>query len=185
MALKTSTNGFVLAGGQSRRMGRDKALLEWGDISLLEHMIQLLSTVSNKVQVVGRPEFPDRLPGKGPLGGILTALEVTDQDANLFVAVDLPFLTARFLGLFNERFLASSKKVTACRIGNRFPLCLGIRRDLAGEVARRVRTGHVAIHQFIEQSDADVLEEDELASLGFDESLFVNINTPDDWAKFR
>jgi molybdopterin-guanine dinucleotide biosynthesis protein A len=185
MALKTSTNGFVLAGGQSRRMGRDKALVEWGNISLLEHMVQLLSTVSDKVQVVGRAEFPDRLPGKGPLGGILTALELTNQDANLFVAVDLPLLTASFLRLFNERFVESPKKVMVCRVGNRFPLCLGIRRGLAEDVGQRLRAGQTAIHQFIEQSDADVLEEDELVSLGFDESLFVNINTPDDLAKFR
>jgi molybdopterin-guanine dinucleotide biosynthesis protein A len=52
-------------------------------------------------------------------------------------------------------------------------------------VGRQLRAGQTAIHQFIEQSDADVLEEDELVSLGFDESLFVNINTPDDLAKFR
>ena len=166
-------------------MGRDKALLEWGNMSLLEHMIQLLSTVSEKVRVIGRSEFPDRLPGKGPLGGILTALELTDRDFNLFVAVDLPLLTARFLHLFNERFLASPQRVLACRVGNRFPLCLGIRRDLAEEVARRLLAGQVAVHRFIEESDAGILEEGELRRLGFDESLFVNINTPDDWTKFR
>jgi molybdopterin-guanine dinucleotide biosynthesis protein A len=185
MALNTSTNGFVLAGGQSRRMGRDKAQLEWGNISLLEHMLQLLSTVCDEVQVVGRAEFPDRLPGKGPLGGILTALEDTNRDSNLFLAVDLPLLTPRFLGLFNERFLASPKQMMACRVDNQFPLCLGIRRSLAGEIRQRLSNGQLAVHSFIEEVDPDILDEAELRTLGFDKTLFVNINTPDDWTKFR
>jgi molybdopterin-guanine dinucleotide biosynthesis protein A len=185
MASKTSTNGFILAGGQSRRMGRDKALLNWGDGSLLSHMVHLLSTVAGKVQVIGRDEFPDRVPGRGPLGGILTALEVTDKDANLFLAVDMPLLTTSFLTVFRDRFLATSKGVQACRIGNRFPLCLGIRRDVVSELARAVSAGNYSVHKFIERSDAEILEEDELRTIGIDGKIFANINTPDDWSKFR
>src|SRR5262245_34627440 len=138
MAGKTSTNGFVLAGGQSRRMGRDKAMIEWGTVSLVEHMAQLLSTVADKVQIIGRGENPDKITGKGPLGGIVTALGFTDRDYNLFVAVDLPLLSPSFLNFFHQRFLASRKDLIACRIGNQFPLCLGIRTRLIGDIARRV-----------------------------------------------
>ena len=104
MAPTTSTNGFILAGGQSRRMGQDKAALKWGETSLLEHMVQLLSTVTTSVRIVGRGDLPDRIPGKGPIGGILTGLESTDKTVNLFVAVDLPLLTDDFLRLFHSRF---------------------------------------------------------------------------------
>src|SRR5262245_52595098 len=138
MPAKTSTNGFVLAGGKSRRMGRDKALLPWGKVSLLEHMTQLLSTVAGRVQVVGRAELPDIVSGKGPLGGILTALEATDRDANLFVAVDLPNLTPAFLDLFHNRFLQTSRPMLVCRVDGQYPLCLGIRRRLASLLAGRL-----------------------------------------------
>lgn len=185
MAGRTSTNGFVLAGGQSRRMGRDKAMLEWGNVSLLEHMTQLLLTVVTKVQVIGRGEIPDKVTGKGPLGGIATALAITDQDANLFTAVDLPLLTPAFLRLFHDRFLASSKGVVTCRIGNQFPLCLGIRGHLLDEIALRIDAGRLAIHSFIEESDPEILEQDELEAHGVAPLIFSNINTYGDWTKFR
>src|SRR4030095_12332635 len=179
MSANTSTNGFVLAGGQSRRMGRDKAMLNWGDVSLLEHMTQLLSTIADKVQIVGRGEFPDKIPGKGPLGGILTALEATDRDVNVFVAVDLPLLTPDFLGLFRDRFLSPSKNLLACRVGGRFPLCLGIRPGLSHDIARRIDAGHLTIQAVIAESNPEILEESELARLGVDPRIFANINTSD------
>jgi molybdenum cofactor guanylyltransferase len=185
MAVKTSTNGFILAGGQSRRMGRDKAMLEWGNVSLLEHMTQLLLTVTDSVQIVGRGEFPDRIPGKGPLGGILTALEITDQDNNIFLGVDLPLLTGNFLTVLRDRSLSTSKTVTACRIDGRFPLCVGIRRTLANAVAERIEVGDLAVHRFITESDPEVLEQAELLRLGVDPEIFANINTSDDLTKFR
>ena len=171
MASETSTNGFILAGGQSRRMGRDKATLKWGTGSLLDHMTLLLSTVADPVRVVGRGDLPDRIPGKGPLGGILTALETSDREDNLFLAVDLPLLPQAFLELFHSRFLASPKAVLVCRTGGDFPLCLGLRRVLIADVARRVEAGNLAVHAFIEESNPEILEEHHLQALGFDPSL--------------
>src|SRR3954447_23098801 len=89
--------GFVLAGGKSRRMGRDKALLDWHGQPLLSHMTDLLRSVAEQVMVVGRDPLPDRLPGCGPLSGIATALETTATHANMVLAVDLPHLTRDFL----------------------------------------------------------------------------------------
>src|SRR5262249_53875836 len=102
-------SGFVLAGGKSTRMGQDKALLTWGSHTLLEHMVELLQTVASPVQVVGRDPLPDRLPGLGPLSGIATGLEVSFTDANIFVAVDLPFLTKDFLNFLRKRIQNSSQ----------------------------------------------------------------------------
>jgi molybdopterin-guanine dinucleotide biosynthesis protein A len=179
MASITSTNGFILAGGKSRRMGRDKASLDWGNGSLLDHMVQLLSTVAGRVRVVGRGELPDRIPGKGPLGGILTALEATDSEENLIVAVDLPLLTADFLRQFHARFRASRRPLLACRVGETFPLCLGVRQGLRAEVARRLAEDNLAIHTFIKDVEAEIWES------GFRRSNFANANTPEDWKRLR
>ena len=182
MASETSTNGFILAGGQSRRMGQDKAALRWGSGSLLDHMTLLLSTVADPVRVVGRGDLPDRISGRGPLGGILTALETSDREANLVLAVDLPLLPHAFLELFHSRFLASPKPLLACRTGGDFPLCLGLRRVLLADVARRVEGGNLAVHAFIKESNPEILEEGDLQALGFGPSIFANMNTPTDWA---
>jgi molybdopterin-guanine dinucleotide biosynthesis protein A len=93
-------SGFVLAGGKSRRMGQDKAMLHFRNHSLLDHMVQLLSTVANPVRVVGRGILPDQIPDCGPLGGILTALDASESAMNLIVAVDLPLLSPEFLQWF-------------------------------------------------------------------------------------
>jgi len=175
MAAIRSTNGFVLAGGQSRRMGRDKAGLGWREGSLLEHMVALVGSVAGNVRVVGRGELPDRVPGNGPLGGILTALETTDAEENLIVAVDLPLLTVEFLAMFHERMQASSKGLVACRVEGMFPLCLGVRRGLAGNVAQRIADGRLSIQAFVEEADAEILE------TGFNPAIFANANTPEDF----
>jgi molybdopterin-guanine dinucleotide biosynthesis protein A len=183
MASITSTNGFILAGGKSRRMGQDKATLRWGNSSLLEHIIHLLSTVAAPVRVVGRGEFLDTIPDKGPLGGILTALQATDRASNLFLALDLPLLTPDFLRMFHSRFLKSEKPLLACNVAGNIPLCLGIRRELATEVERRVLSNNLAIHSFVEQSDAEMLNDDELRAQGVDLAMFANINTLQDWER--
>lgn len=165
-------------------MGQDKALLVWNDTSLLEHMTQLLSTVATSVRVVGKSELPDKIPGKGPLGGILTGLEITEQAANLFLAVDLPLLTQDFLKLFLSRFLASRKPLQACRVSRDYPLCLGIQRSLLPTIKQRVESNVLSIRSLIEESNAEILDEGDLKSLGFDCGMFANLNTPQEWRRY-
>src|SRR5262245_55563241 len=130
-------SGFVLAGGKSNRMGRDKAILDWHGRTLLEHMVELLRTVANPVQVVGRNSLPDKLPGLGPLSGIATGLEISATDANLFVVVDLPFLTKEFLQHLRSCMEHSHYPLLACKIGSAFPICLGVWRPMLPEINKR------------------------------------------------
>ena len=179
-ALKVT--GFILAGGKSSRMGRDKALLDWNGRPLLDHMIALVGTAATDVQVVGRDRLPDRWPGRGPLSGIATALEITLTDENLVVAVDLPFLTTGFLSYLRSRFERTNRPLLACKIESHFPLCLGIRRALLPEIQRRVENGNLSMHALIEEADSEILSESELRNAGFESSIFRNINTPEDYA---
>jgi molybdopterin-guanine dinucleotide biosynthesis protein A len=89
--------GFVLAGGNGTRMGRDKTSLDCHGRTLLQHMVELLHGVLDGVNVAGRDQGPDRLLGLGPLSGIATVFEFTSTDANLIIEVDLPHLTKDFL----------------------------------------------------------------------------------------
>lgn len=99
--------GLVLAGGQSQRMGRDKAQLRYGSKTQLECSLELLQPLCNSVWISCRPGqswnidglycLPDQFQDCGPLGGILTALEKVPQAAWLVVAVDLPLLDSQTL----------------------------------------------------------------------------------------
>jgi molybdopterin-guanine dinucleotide biosynthesis protein A len=178
-----AVSGFVLAGGKSLRMGRDKAIMEFQGHTLLEHMVRLVSTAASPVRIVGRENLPDKVPGCGPLGGIQTALDVTESEWNLFVAVDLPLLTSEFLKWFCRRLVATPKRLLACRIGNDFPLCLGLNRNVRSHVARKIDESDLALYRFIREMDADIVSELELQTAGFTLSMFHNLNTHDDWKR--
>ena len=99
-------SGFVLAGGGSSRMGRDKALLPYRGITLLEHLARTVQEAAGAVALVGDPVrysslgypvYRDKFPGCGPLGGIYTALAVSSTDWNLIVACDMPGISVDVL----------------------------------------------------------------------------------------
>src|SRR5690349_8960154 len=116
-----SVAGFVLAGGESRRMGRPKALLVLGGATMLERQVRALRSVARSVRVVGWPSdvpwpekfedlpgvrrLPDKLPGAGPLGGIYTALLHSRSELNLFLGCDMPFVKPRLLEFICRRAL--------------------------------------------------------------------------------
>jgi len=91
--------GVVLAGGQSSRMGRDKANLEYQGQSFLDRAQSLLLTVGcSPVLISGRPDLPggiqDHLPGQGPALSMLDALTAVSPECKgvLFIPVDMPLL---------------------------------------------------------------------------------------------
>ena len=94
-------SGAVLAGGQSRRMGTDKALLTVDSVTLLDRTVGVLSDVVDSVYVVGGDHeaagsavyVDDLFPGEGPVGGLVSALASADTDALIVTGCDLPSLT--------------------------------------------------------------------------------------------
>jgi len=173
--------GFVLAGGKSTRMGRDKSLLDWHGTTLLEHMFHLLQTVADPVHVVGRDPLPDRLPDLGPLSGVETGIEASSTDANIFVAIDLPLLTKNFLRYLRLRIENSSHPLIACKIGSAFPLCLGVWRPMLPEVKRRLAARELSVRALIEAGATEIISEADLVGAGVSTTIFRNINTEEDY----
>lgn len=95
--------GFVLAGGRSSRMGRDKALIPLAGEPLAAHAMRLLKRAGLKATLVGsQPELAQFGPvivdsGAGPLGGICEGLAAADCELSVFVPVDLPLLPASLI----------------------------------------------------------------------------------------
>ena len=102
----TIPRAAILAGGQSSRMGRDKALLPFNDAPLIAHIAQVLAPIFPEIIVVtanpaiaraaGLPGVPDTFPARGPLGGIHAALSHFEAPT-FVVACDMPHLNADFI----------------------------------------------------------------------------------------
>lgn len=181
--------GLVLAGGRSRRMGRDKALLRRDGSTQLERTVSLLkrhvksvfvSTRSDQVDDAERRRFPqivDRYSDMGPVAGILTALESDNSVAWLVLACDLPNVDDETIAhLLQHR--DSGKPFSAFRSNYDNlpePLCavyetssLPIVRDFVGKDI-------VCPRKILLRSNTNLLAQPNPAALD-------NINTPDDLA---
>ena len=109
---------------------------------------------------------------------ILTALQNSQTEINLVVAVDLPFLTKAFLRYLVSRIETSRSPLVACKMESYFPLCLGLRGTLVRELEQRVTGRELSVQSFIESSGPRlIILEPELRRAGFDASMFRNINT--------
>lgn len=97
----------LLAGGRSRRMGRDKCCIEMDGVPLWRRQLALLVTISTDIMVISRtrPDWcpsnvrwvPDRVVDGGPLAAIDAGLAAAAYSKTLFLAVDLPEMTAEYL----------------------------------------------------------------------------------------
>ncbi|MDX2411167.1 MAG: NTP transferase domain-containing protein [Woeseiaceae bacterium] len=181
--------GLVLAGGESRRMGRDKALLVRDGHSQLAHIAALLEGITERVYVSSRQEqqddpersrfenIVDRYEGIGPIAGILSAMDA-HPDANwLVVACDLPNIDEATLSFLidNSNIKQPFTAFKSNYDGLPEPLCALYRRGSDAIVRRFVEDGIVCPRKILIRSDTLLLEQPNPVALD-------NINTPDDLA---
>jgi molybdopterin-guanine dinucleotide biosynthesis protein A len=183
-------SGFVLAGGGSTRMGRNKALLPFRGMTLVEHVAGIVRQVAGSVTLIGDPVqighlglpvVPDKLPGRGPLSGIYTALTMTSSGWNLIAGCDMPAITGDILlGLLRRAALAPiaiNCVAAAGPDGESEPLCAVYHRRCLPAVARAIREKRLKMK--------DLLAEIGTESRPVDPSAVANVNTPAEWAEFE
>ena len=200
--------GVVLAGGQSSRMGRPKAALEWHGSTLLRRTAQIVARATSGPVVVVRapgqdlPGLPDGVlvaddprEGKGPLQGIAAGLAALAGRADLaFVSsTDLPFLHPAFirrvLGVLKES--EDTDVALPLARGYKQPLAAGYRVSLAETAERLVKEDRLRPAFLFEQCQVQTLDDAALkldpvlAALDPDLDSLLNVNTPDDYAAAR
>ena len=184
-------SAFVLAGGKSSRMGCDKALLTFGGRTLLERAIAIAMDVTGDCRIVGsRKEYDvygevveDVFAGQGPLAGIHAALQASETDLNLILAVDTPFVEGDFLRHVVRRAEDSDAMVTVPRTREGLhPLCGIYRREFSSVAEAALREGRNKIDALFAQLPALVIEPEEIERLGFSDAMFRNLNSPEDVA---
>ncbi|MGB7191233.1 MAG: molybdenum cofactor guanylyltransferase [Acidobacteriaceae bacterium] len=154
-------NAFVLAGGQSTRMGRDKALLDLGGSPLIEHALEKLRALGFSPHIAGsRPDLArfapvvaDNHSQQGPLGGIEAALAASDAEQNFFLAVDLPWLPIAFLRWMIDRAGVTNALATVPRLqGLPQPLCAIYRRAMLPHAQATLAEGDAKVMRAVERA---------------------------------
>ena len=194
-AMLDAIEGFILAGGNSRRMGTDKSQLVLNGQSFVELIAKQLSAVASSIKMVGGESLPkqtalqiapDVYPHWGALGGVHAALSACSAGWALVVACDFPFVTSQlFLSLASVRGdfeavapiqedgipqpLCSLYRVEPCLRRAEQLIKSGERKPIA--LLQSVRTRWVLFRELSKLEGADC--------------FFDNINTPEDYARVR
>jgi molybdopterin-guanine dinucleotide biosynthesis protein A len=193
MRLVDSISGFILAGGQSRRMGTDKSQLTLAGRSFVAHVARELAVATDAVAVVGNdaaaaplklPVIADIYPGWGALGGVHAALSACTTEWALIVACDFPLVTsALFLRLGGLRAgFAAVAPIQRDEIPQ--PLCALYRVDPCCQQAERlIKSGERKPVALLQSVATRWVSFAELSGLASANHFFDNINTPEDYAR--
>jgi len=158
--------GYVLAGGKSSRMGRDKALLELGGKPLIAHAVTKLCRLCANVHILGAnpalavcaPLVFDLHPGCGPISGLEAALANSPHDWNLMLPVDMPFVPTAFLEEWVRR--VAWRRSLRIRVayfsvfGRPQPALLLVHRDAAPHLTQAIARGEYKLLPALEGAAA-------------------------------
>ena len=180
----------IQAGGISKRMGQQKALMPFCGERLIDRVLRRASGLANeifitinpleKLEYLGLPVIADILPGKGALGGLYTALATASNPEVIVVACDLPFVNPRLL-LAECDLLSITEADTVIPVSpyGIEPLHAVYRRKSCLEaVQRSLEGGQLRLSSWFSEVQVRKMTPDEIAVHDPDFHAFINVNTP-------
>ncbi len=193
MAQANEVSAVVLAGGLSRRLGRDKAVEPLGGEPLIGRVLSRVAQVADETVVVlndaaRAAKLPlgedvvtvvDRYPNSGSLGGIFTGLEAARAEWVIVVACDMPFLNVELL----RRILslrAGRDAVVPVVEGRPEPTHAAYSKRCLPHIERRLQANDLKISRFFEHVDVEYLPQSAVDELDAGHLSFFNVNTEQD-----
>lgn len=189
-------NVGICAGGKSRRMGRDKALLRWGGSTLSELLYSRFSppykvifsfgSATDRAAVYTAEHLPlaaavyDEYADFGPLEGIRRILGSSEDMHTFICAVDMPFVSCE-LAEYMEQFISSDYDCICLRaMGEPQPLCAIYSRNAASAAKTLIDEGEHRLSAFVSRLNTKYID---LKYTVFDEKVCINLNTPEEYGK--
>ena len=184
----SKATGVVLAGGESRRMGRDKLRLIVDGKPLLTRVCLALASCCDERLVVGgyapagARHVPDLRPGRqGPLAGIEAGLLAAQHRAVFVAAGDMPFLTGALAGYLLGLLSGDVPAVVPHYGGRLHPLCAAYEREVRSTASAALDRGTRSVRELLDTlRSVRYVREEELRQFGNPELLLANVNSPED-----
>ena len=175
-------SGYVLAGGQSSRMGEDKALLSFHGQTLIERAAEALASIAGSVTIVGLRSdhsgrlavIPDTYEGRGSIVGLYTALADCKTELAAVLACDLPFVESELLTQLVAAIGDQDAAIPKQHGGHIQPLCSVYRAERCLPYVEKIITSdNWRLQQLGEMLDVSIVEPKGVR-------WSTNVNTPDD-----
>lgn len=186
--------GVILAGGQSSRMGANKALLDLGGETLIERVarqftawfpqVVVVTNTPDQYSFLNLPMAGDRIPGLGPLGGLEAGLTASRFAHAFFAACDMPFLSEDLVRYLLAQ--APDHDIVVPRIHGEFePMHAVYGRNCLPAITANLDARRLKLLRIFDAVRVRVVEEPEILPFGDPAWLFFNCNTPEDLAQAR
>jgi molybdopterin-guanine dinucleotide biosynthesis protein A len=186
-----SCSAIILAGGESRRMGRPKAWLEFHGRPLLAHMVDLLAPRFDDIVVVAAPgqELPetsarvlrDEAPGRGPVAGLAVGLREVMHPLAFVTAVDAPLLQLGIVDLLLRETRGADAAVPEWE-GMVHPLCAVYRRSKVLSVfEEQLRRGKLRVKDVLLLVKPRILSAPVVRAVDPEGLSFITMNFPDEY----
>ncbi len=183
----------VQAGGESRRMGQDKALMPFLGRPLIQRVIDRLSPIADEVIVTTNnpddyrfldlPLVADLKPGRGALGGLYTALSSATGDTVAVVACDMPFVSATLIEAASRLLAEQAADVVIPDSGGGLePMHAVYRRETCiPAIASAIDNDKWKLISWFPDVKVRVLQPDEVKNYDPSGLAFWNLNTPEEF----
>ncbi|MEK6758430.1 MAG: molybdenum cofactor guanylyltransferase [Deltaproteobacteria bacterium] len=181
--------GAVLAGGQSRRMGTNKALLKIDGTTIIERVTGILTPIFDTVVIIANDPapysflelktYPDIHIGAGSLGGLHTAIVKSRSDYTFVTACDMPFLDTDCIKRLLSATTADFDAIIPFIGGRAHPMHGIYSKRCAGTIEAMIKCGNLRINSLLEQIPVKRLTEADFDGLPIETSV-ENINSEED-----
>ena len=185
----------IQAGGQSARMGENKALKTFLGKPLIQRVIERLTPIADELLIttnqpesfsfLGLPLFPDLVPGRGPLGGLYTALASAKHPTAAVVAGDMPFVSAPLLVAAASFLVRDEADVVIAETAEGYEPLHAIYRRAAciPAIESAIQSDQWRMISWFPKVKIRKLTQDELHRYDPDGVAFSNVNTPEEFAE--
>lgn len=180
----------IMAGGQSSRMGRNKAFVEVGGKPIIQRIIQRVRDLGSEIILVTATPadyahldvqlVDDLYPGKGPLGGIYTALTHAGHEHALVVSCDQPFLNPDFLRHLISLRAGFDVIVPLSQDGYPQSMQAVYSKQCLSPIRQRLDEDRLKVIGFFSDVRVREVSGDEIDRFDPNRLSFMNVNTPDD-----
>ncbi|MBW6492504.1 MAG: molybdenum cofactor guanylyltransferase [Lentimicrobium sp.] len=187
MTNQEKITGIILAGGNSSRMGSDKALILFKGRRLIEYGIGILKEFCNNILIsthndalgeFGFQLVSDNFTDIGPLAGLEAGLRKSETRINIIAPCDTPFLSCSMLKKLIDNSEKYDATIPAHKNGKIEPLIGYYSRDILPVILNQIEKGDYKIQNLLKQINTSYLPFE-------DESMFMNLNSPVDIEKSK